>query len=129
MLCSGGMMDLLFRSTDGGREFSQPDWTGNPRDAPSLAGLSHSTLGAADATTAVIGSQELLRTTDGGRVFKRLPMPLAAGGWDVTFLDARHGLALGLFGESEFPHARLYYTSNGGASYHPIRIRMIVTGA
>jgi len=122
MLCSGGMTDLLFRSTDGGHEFSQPDWNGNPKDAPSLVGLSHSTLGAVDTTTAVIGSQELLRTTDGGRVFKRVRLPLAASGWDVAFIDSRHGLALGKFGESEFPHARLYYTSNGGASYRLVRI-------
>jgi len=123
MLCSGGMTDLLFRSTDVGHEFSQPDWNGNPKDAPSLVGLSHSTLGAADATTAVIGSQELLRTTDGGRVFKRLPMPVAAGGWDVGFIDSRHGLALGRFGESLHPPGRLYYTADGGAIYHLIPIR------
>jgi hypothetical protein len=123
MLCSGGMTDLLFRSTDGGREFSQPDSNGNPRDAPSLAGLGHAILGAADATTAVIGSQELLRTTDGGRTFKRVPMPIADRGWSyVGFFDATHGVALGLFGESEFPPGRLYYTSNGGASYRLIRI-------
>ena len=56
-------------------------------------------------------------------------MPVAAGGWDVTFLDARHGLALGLFGESEFPHARLYHTSDSGARVSPDPNRMIVTGA
>ena len=43
-----------------GTSSRSPIGDGNPRDAPSLVGLSHSTLGAADATTAVIGSQELL---------------------------------------------------------------------
>ena len=78
--------------------------------------------GAASANTAVIGAQQVFRTTDGGRVFKRVALPIADSGWDVTFLDATHGLALGKFGESAYPPARLYYTSNGGASYRLIPI-------
>jgi hypothetical protein len=122
MLCRGGMMDGLYRSTNGGLTFSPPLGPSVGSQDSSGVWPGSSSLGAANANTAVIGTQELFRTTDGGSVFKRLPMPVAAGGWDVTFLDARHGLALGLFGESEFPQARLYYTSNGGAGYRLIRI-------
>ncbi len=125
MLCSGGMTDLLYRSTDGGQQFTQPDWNGSPADPPKLLGLPNfATLGAATATTAVIGSQRLLRTTNGGRSFKRVPVPLADGGWrDITFFDATHGVALGLFGQTANPPGRLYYTSDGGATYRLVSIR------
>jgi hypothetical protein len=123
MLCSDGMMDTFYRSTDGGLTFAQPDWDGNPVQIPALELPNSARLAAATASTAVVGFQRLLRTTDGGSSFKPVGLPLAASGWDVTFLDSRHGLALGGFGESLHPAGRLYYTSNAGASYRLVPIR------
>jgi hypothetical protein len=123
MLCRGGMMDGLYRSSNGGLTFSAPP--GPTRGSQNSSGIwpGSASLGAATANTAVIGSQEVLRTIDGGRTFKRVRLPLAASGWDVAFVDVMHGLALGRFGESAYPPGRLYYTSNAGASYRPIPIR------
>jgi hypothetical protein len=123
MLCRGGMMAGLYRSTNGGLTFSPPP--GPTAGSQNSSGVwpDPASLGAANGNTAVIGSQEVFRTIDGGRVFKRVRLPLAAGSWDVTFLNARRGLALGLFGESAVPLGRLYYTTNAGATYHLIRIR------
>jgi hypothetical protein len=121
-LCRGGMMDGLYRSTNGGCTFSPPSSRTVGSQNSSGVWPGSASLGAANADTAVVGAQEVFRTTDHGRGFKRVPLPFAAGGWDVTFIDARRGLALGKFGESEFPPGRLYYTSDGGASYRLIPI-------
>ena len=123
MLCRGGMMDGLYRSTDDGLIFSAP--AGPTAGSQNSSGVwsGSAVLAAADANTAVIGAQEVYRTTDGGRVFKRVALPIAAAGWDVSFVSARFGLALGRFGESAQPVGKLYYTSDGGTSYHLVAIR------
>jgi photosystem II stability/assembly factor-like uncharacterized protein len=121
LLCRGGMMDGLFRSSDGGLTFSPPH--GPTAGSQNSSGLwpGSASLGAASVQTAVLGGQQLFRTTDGGRTFKRVPLPVAAGGWDVAFMNERQGLALGGFGQLACPAGRLYYTADGGASYHRVR--------
>jgi hypothetical protein len=120
MLCRGGMMDGLYRSTDGGLTFLPP--LGPSAGSQNSSGVwpGSASLAAATANTAVVGFQQLFRTTDGGRVYKRAALPVAGGGWDVAFMNARDGLALGRFGQSACPRGRLYVTSNGGASYHRV---------
>jgi hypothetical protein len=122
MLCRGGMMDGLYRSTDGGFTFSPPPGLTVGSQNSSGVWPGSTTLGAASATTAVLGGQQLFRTTNGGSIFKRVPLPVAAGGWDVAFMNDRQGLALGGFGQSAYPAGRLYYTADGGASYHRVRL-------
>lgn len=123
MLCRGGMMDGLFRSTDGGLTFAPP--AGPTAGSENTSGLWPGSAGiaAASATTAVAGGQELMRTTDAGRIFKRVPLPIADSGWDVAFLNSHDGLALGRFGESAYPIGRLYYTTDAGASYRLVPLR------
>jgi hypothetical protein len=121
-LCRGGMMDGLYRSTDGGLTFAPP--IGPTVGSQNSSGVwpGGASLGAATANTAVIGFQQLFRTTDGGAIFKRVALPLAGGGWQLVFLNSRDGLALGRFGESSDPPARLYYTADDGAGYHLVRV-------
>jgi photosystem II stability/assembly factor-like uncharacterized protein len=123
MLCRGGMMDGLYRSTDDGLSFAAPPGPTGGSQNSSGVWAGSAVLAAADADTAVIGAQEVYRTTDGGRVFKRVALPIAASGWDVAFINARAGLALGRFGESAYPVGKLYYTADGGARYHLVPIR------
>lgn len=123
MLCRGGMMDGLYRSTDGGRTFVAPRGPTYGSQNPSGVWPGGSSLAAATGTTAVIGFGQLFRTTDGGNVYRRVALPVATGGWEVTFMNARDGLALGKFGDTPDPVSRLYYTSDAGASYHLVALR------
>ena len=63
----------------------------------------------------------LFRTTDGGASWSRVAAPSA--GWTyLGFTDATHGVALGNFGTGGRQDSRLYYTTDGGASYHYVPI-------
>jgi photosystem II stability/assembly factor-like uncharacterized protein len=77
---------------------------------------------AASATTAVVGFQRLYRTVDGGT--RWAPVGPAGLTWSyLGFTDPTHGVALGYLGPESPNHARLYYTTDGGASYHELPIR------
>lgn len=41
----------------------------------------------------------------------------------LGFTDPAHGAALGYLGSGSANHAQLYYTTDGGASYHEVPIR------
>jgi photosystem II stability/assembly factor-like uncharacterized protein len=113
-LCSTGMApDEVLLSTDGGNTFTAaaqvPD---GPIDA----------FGAASGSAAVASGQgPLFRTTDGGATWTRVNAP--SGGWTyIGFSDPTHGVALGNFGTGGHQQNRLYYTTDGGASYHLVPI-------
>ena len=40
----------------------------------------------------------------------------------LGFTDTTHGVALGYFGSETTSHERLYYTTDGGLTYHLVRI-------
>jgi hypothetical protein len=114
-VCMTGMApDLIVRSTDSGNTFGSaaqvPD---GPIDA----------FAAATPSVAVASGQgPLFRTTNGGVSWSRVSAP--AAGWTyLGFTDASHGVALGNFGSGGRQDSRLYYTTDGGASYHLVPIR------
>jgi hypothetical protein len=76
---------------------------------------------AASASTAVVGAQQLFRTGDAGGSYSMVgPSGLQ---WDyLGFSDATHGAALGFPVSSSLAHERLYYTTDGGRSYHLVPI-------
>jgi photosystem II stability/assembly factor-like uncharacterized protein len=115
--CATGMMSGVWRSTDGGAHFT---WTtgattksGGPEEPNSAV------FAAASATTAVYGFQDLFTTVDGGAHWAAIATPRGATWTYVGFTDATHGAAIARFGSA----SRLYYTTDGGASYHPVPIR------
>ncbi|MHC4091443.1 MAG: glycoside hydrolase domain-containing protein, partial [Planctomycetota bacterium] len=67
------------------------------------------------ATSAAFSVAELLRTTDGGETWERLPRPPAAGRF--VFVDAQRGFMTGA-PVSE----RLYRTLDGGRSWQELRL-------
>jgi photosystem II stability/assembly factor-like uncharacterized protein len=109
------MMSEVWRSTDGGVTFQLASGgTGGPGDGiPNSAAFA-----AASAGTAVVGGQQLYRTSDGGESYAPVG-PAGITAWQyLGFTDATHGVALGYQGVEDQSHERLYYTTDGGASYH-----------
>jgi photosystem II stability/assembly factor-like uncharacterized protein len=116
--CATGMMGGLWRSTDNGSH-----WSGVGGDAAAGRGGAGSQpnsapFGAASATTAVYGARNLYRTTDGGKTWSQVG-PSGASTWlYIGFTDSTHGVAIGQFAEVN----RIYYTTDGGASYHLVAV-------
>jgi hypothetical protein len=115
--CATGTESATWRSTDSGAHFHS---VSGPEP-----GLPNSALfAAASGSTAVVGATSLLRTTDAGAHFAPVSGVGAATAWqELGFTDASHGVALGYVGSPSPANERLYYTSDGGASY-----RLVSTG-
>ena len=113
-LCSTGMApDEVLLSSDGGNTF---------RAAAQVPDGPINSFGAADGTIAVASGQgPLFRTTNGGATWTRVSAPSAAWTY-IGFSDPTHGVALGNFGTGGHQQNRLYYTINGGQSYHLVQI-------
>ena len=116
--CVTGMLSEVWRSTDFGASFQSatagPPGTGPGEQANSAA------FAAASSTTAVVGSQQLYRTADGGASYTPVG-PAGITWWQyLGFTDATHGVALGEYGSQRA--ARLYYTTDGGLTYHLVPI-------
>lgn len=113
--CATGMMSGTWRSTDGGQHFAR--MTGTPELPNSAA------FGSASTTTAVVGFQQLYRTTDGGASWTKSTGPVGISAWQyIGFTDPTHGVALGYVGSLSSSNERLYYTTDGGASYHLVSV-------
>ena len=115
--CATGTESATWRSTDSGAHFTPVQ--GQP-SAPNSAAFA-----AASGATAVLGAGKLYRTTDAGGHFSVASGPQAVTAWQyLGFTDATHGVAIGYVGASPTPDgARLYITTDGGASY-----RLVSTG-
>jgi photosystem II stability/assembly factor-like uncharacterized protein len=114
--CVTGLSSAVARSTNDGATFA--DASDHERDfaRPLSNGAAFS---AASATIAVVGYQQLYRTTDSGATYSRVPSPRGLEWWNyLGFTDSTHGVALGTFRGGN----RLYYTVDGGASYHYVPI-------
>jgi hypothetical protein len=116
--CATGTLSAVWHSTDDGAHW-QPN--GDGATATPIPPVPNSAaFGAASGTTAVYGYQQLFRTTDEGSNWSKVPTPSGVSFWNyIAFTDPLHGVALGQFANGS---QRLYYTSNGGASYHLIPI-------
>jgi hypothetical protein len=116
--CPTGTLSSVWRSTDGGATFQLA--AGGTPGIGGIGGLANSAaFAAASATTAVVGDQQLYRTADGGESYTPTTGPTGITSWQyLGFTDATHGVALGAAGSQE----RLYYTTDGGASYHAVAI-------
>jgi photosystem II stability/assembly factor-like uncharacterized protein len=115
--CATGMMSGTWRSTQGGQSFARVD-QGLPELPNSAA------FGSASATTAVVGYQALYRTSDGGTSWTKVFGPTGISAWQyIGFTDPTHGVAIGYAGTEQASNERLFYTTDGGVSYHLVTIR------
>ena len=113
-LCSTGMApDEVLLSTDSGNSFRT---AAHVPDGPIGA------FAAASASVAVASGQgPLFRTADAGGSWTRVAAPSA--NWTyLGFSDQTHGVAIGSFGTGGHQYSKLFYTTNGGLSYHYVPI-------
>ena len=121
--CATSTDSGIWRSTDAGGTFD----TAEPSTGLSLP--NSAPFAAASASTAVVGYQQLYRTTDDGATYAPVkitgsPAPetqVAAWAW-LGFSDSTHGVALGYAGSVAPANERLYYTVDGGQTYHYIPV-------
>lgn len=115
--CATGMLSGTWRSVNDGASFARVG-----RGTPELP--NSAAFGSASATTAVVGYQQLYRTDNGGASWSPSSGPSGITWWQyVGFTDPTHGVAIGYVGAEQPNNERLYYTTDGGASYHLVRIR------
>ena len=113
--CATGTESGVWRSSNGGAKFrlaegSSPDGLMLPNSAA---------FGAASGSTAVVGGQQLYRTSNGGANYSPVG-PSGIQSWSyLGFTDSTHGVAVGFTGSNW----RLYYTTDGGLSYHLVPIQ------
>jgi hypothetical protein len=106
--CATGTASATWRSIDSGAHFQPVRGPEQPN-----TGL----FAAASADTAVLGADRLFRITGGGARYAPVPTGATTHLQYLGFTDATHGVALGYDGSLTPANERLYYTSNGGASY------------
>jgi photosystem II stability/assembly factor-like uncharacterized protein len=110
------MLSGTWRSTEDGRDLVQVG-----RALPQMP--NSAAFGSASATTAVVGYQALYRTGDGGATWSKVFGPTGISAWQyIGFTDPTHGVAVGYVGTLQPGNERLYYTTDGGVSYHPVTI-------
>jgi photosystem II stability/assembly factor-like uncharacterized protein len=111
--CATGMNSGVWRSSDGGASFTAVVSTGLslPNSAP---------FAAASSSTAVVGYQQLYRTTDNGSTWNQTG-PTGIRWAYLGFTDATHGVALGFAGQNATDE-RLYYTTDAGQTYHRVSL-------
>ena len=115
--CATGMMSGTWLSRTDGASFGAVAGKGLPQLPNSAA------FGSASATTAVVGYRQLYRTVDGGATWTPVAGPVGITWWQyVAFTDPTHGVAIGYLGSNQPSNERLYYTTDGGASYHLVSI-------
>ncbi|MBV9943572.1 MAG: hypothetical protein JO262_15710 [Solirubrobacterales bacterium] len=113
--CATGTESGVWRSTDGGANFTIAAGTGTSLQLPGSAAFA-----AASATTAVVGYQQLYRTTNTGALWDTVQVPgISQWAW-LGFTDTTHGAGLGYAGSIAPANERLYYTTDAGQSYHRI---------
>ncbi|HEY8675537.1 MAG TPA: hypothetical protein VIO13_06170 [Candidatus Dormibacteraeota bacterium] len=106
--CATGTEASAFQSLDGGQQFTQLAGTVMLPNSASIAGVS--------STTAVIGGQGLLRTTDGGQTFATVENMQAQ--WTmVGFTTQVNGFAFALTGPGQ---SELWRTDDAGAHWHQV---------
>jgi photosystem II stability/assembly factor-like uncharacterized protein len=111
--CATGTDSGVWRSSDGGATFT----------AVVAGGLSlpnSAAFAAASSSTAVVGYQQLYRTTDDGSTWNQTG-PTGIRWAYLGFTDPTHGVALGFAGQNATDE-RLYYTTDAGQTYHRVSL-------
>ncbi|HJS92974.1 MAG TPA: hypothetical protein VJ741_01830, partial [Solirubrobacteraceae bacterium] len=111
--CATGMNSGVWRSSDGGATLTAVVSTGLslPNSAP---------FAAASSSTAVVGAEQLYRTTNDGSTWSQTG-PTGIRWTYLGFTDPTHGVALGFAGQNASDE-RLYYTTDAGQSYHRVSL-------
>jgi photosystem II stability/assembly factor-like uncharacterized protein len=111
--CATGMNSGVWRSSDGGATFTAVVSSGIslPNSAP---------FAAASSSTAVVGYQQLYRTTNDGSTWAQTGPPGIRWAY-LGFTDPTHGVALGFAGQNATDE-RLYYTTDAGQTYHRVSL-------
>ena len=122
--CATGTESGVWYSSDFGANFVSGQRAGGAPPLPNSA-----VFAAASNTTAVVGYQQLYRTADSGATYTpvKITQSPAAGGEVVAwawlgFEDSAHGAALGYVGAVAPANERLYYTIDGGQTYHYVPV-------
>jgi photosystem II stability/assembly factor-like uncharacterized protein len=116
--CATGTESGVWRSTDGGAHFTPAESSGARLMLPNSAAFT-----AASASTAVVGYQPLYRTGDAGGTWTPVG-PSGIAQWVyLGFTDSSHGVGLGYVGSIAPANERLFYTTDGGRSYHLVPVR------
>lgn len=112
--CATGMLSGDWISGDGGASYRPASGHGLP-ELPNSAAFA-----AASATTAVSGFQRLYRTSDAGASWTPVAGAPALDWSYLGFTDPTHGVAIG--NPLRSSRSLLYYTTDGGLSYHLVVI-------
>ncbi len=111
--CATGTESGVWRSTNAGQNFQPANGGSVGLHLPNSAAFA-----AASDTTAVVGYQQLYRTEDGGAGYTPAG-PAGVTAWAyLGFTDATHGVGIGFVGPQSPSNERLFYTIDGGVSYH-----------
>jgi photosystem II stability/assembly factor-like uncharacterized protein len=117
--CATGTEGGLWRSVDNGAHWTELDpAAGSGEGEPNSAALAE-----ASASTAVYGSTELYRSTDGGTSWSTVP-GFGAPETSITYLgftDPTHGVAI-VQDQGGAASSRLEVTTDGGETYSPVTI-------
>jgi photosystem II stability/assembly factor-like uncharacterized protein len=106
--CATGTEASAFRSVDGGQQFTQVA-------APSIANFA--SIAGVSSTTAVIGAQALLRTTDGGQTFTTVENNQTQ--WRIVgFTTSVNGFAFDLAGVGQ---SELWRTNDAGSHWYLVQ--------
>jgi photosystem II stability/assembly factor-like uncharacterized protein len=107
--CVTGTEAAAFQSVDGGQQFTQLPGPVMLANFASIAGVS--------STTAVIGAQALLRTTDGGQSFTTVESNQSH--WTIVgFTTSVNGFAFAVTGSD---HSQLWRTNDAGAQWYVVQ--------
>jgi photosystem II stability/assembly factor-like uncharacterized protein len=115
--CATGSESGVWRSTDGGAHFTVAVGTGTSLPLPNSA-----VFAAASATTAAVAYQKMYRTRDGGSLWDSVTTSGVAQWAYLGFTDETRGAGLGYVGSIAAQNERLFYTNDGGRSYHPVQL-------
>ena len=118
--CAGGTMGHVLRSTNGGRSFRLAE--GGKEGGGASDEYHGAAFAAASASTAVVGFEQLLRTTDAGRSYQEVG-PRGEQWVFLAFGDPTHGVALAGPPDGAGPADHVYVTADGGRSFTLIPVR------
>jgi photosystem II stability/assembly factor-like uncharacterized protein len=113
--CATGTQSGVWRSNDDGAHFTVVISHG-------LSLPNSAAFAAASGSTAVVGYQQLYRSTDNGTSWNPVG-PSGISQWAyLGFTDPTHGIALGYAGQIAPNNERLYYTTDAGQTYRLVPV-------